>query len=112
MKNNVYKSIIISLIIITITILLPANHAETQEQSFSYTRIYSDEKGVTHFADESTDWIEYGWMEMYQTEYMESKTIIFFRCPSDWKMDWHPAPAKQFNIVLKGTMEIEVGNDI
>ena len=36
---------------------------------------------------------------------MQAKQIVFFKLPSGWFGDWHPAPKRQFFCCLSGEFE-------
>lgn len=70
-----------------------------------YTRIYSDEKGHTHFEEVKIDLEEKGPIGFLSSEYPVS-SMQFRTVPADYNWDFHTAPAKQFIVLLKGGVEI------
>jgi len=70
-----------------------------------YTRIFSDENGESYFEDINIDLNDngaVGWLsENYQVKKMQ-----FRKNDSDYNWDFHNAPAKQFIILLDGSIEI------
>jgi hypothetical protein len=44
------------------------------------------------------------------TPMQKAKEIGFLHLPAGYRSDWHPAPAKQFVLVLTGIMEVEAGD--
>ncbi|MEM7543771.1 MAG: cupin domain-containing protein [Pseudomonadota bacterium] len=79
---------------------------------FGYTEVYNDD-GVTHFRD--------GMVPLSVKDYAPpapalavsarypARDVAFGKVDAEWIGDWHPAPRRQFIIVLSGTFEIEVG---
>lgn len=41
---------------------------------------------------------------------IEATGILFRNTTGDYNLDWHPAPRKQFVIILEGSVEIEIGD--
>ena len=103
----------IGLVCLTIfisTILI--SNVKAQDESISYSRLYSDDKGITHFADDK--------FVLYSAYHGDVKTVMqtplqkvhgfnFLRAVAGWSV-WHSAKRKQFIFVLKGSMEIEAGD--
>ena len=44
------------------------------------------------------------------TPFLDASKIGFLRIPKSFKSDLHPAPAKQFVMVLTGVMEVQSGD--
>lgn len=59
---------------------------------------------VTHFRAERIPWIE------TRTELFPAVSVGYLRHSPGYASDWHPAPAKQYVMVLNGTMEVEAGD--
>lgn len=72
-------------------------------------RIYTGEDGESHFED--TD-ISLGKSENsdYRSELIKATGIIFRETGSDYDLDFHNAPRRQFVINLEGSVEIIVGD--
>lgn len=66
-----------------------------------YARLYADGGGVTHFADEALPW---------DTTLEEARGVSVRRRAAGYDRDWHPAPQRQFVVVLGGVLEIEAGD--
>lgn len=72
------------------------------------TRLYTGENNETHF-----DIIDYklfdngyiGWL----SNRIKVKELIFRETDGDYNYDFHPAPQKQFIVLLDGEIEIENG---
>ena len=101
-------------IFITVFLLLilfiAISFSKENDNSFLYIKISSDKDGITHFTEIRADLFPFGYMDMYSSAKMETKTICIFRAPPEFVTDWHPAPTKQFVIVLSGAMEVESGD--
>jgi hypothetical protein len=73
------------------------------------TRIYTGADGITHFEDFEIPLIDRG--DIGALAERESATGIIFRETSgDYDYDWHPAPRRQYILMLDGAVEIEVGD--
>ena len=76
-----------------------------------YTALYSDESDVTHFRNESLALHSSpDGRPLSNTDQQDATNTGFVRITSGAALDWHPAPRKQFVMVLKGVMEVEVGD--
>ena len=89
--------------------------AAQDERQFTYTVVFEDQQGVTHFREEQLRWqtsqtTQLGNMPALLTPYLDAQKIGFVRLHAGYDADWHPAPSKRFVIVLSGTGEIEVGD--
>ena len=69
--------------------------------ALGYARLYADDGGVTHFADEALPW---------GTSFQDARAVSIRRLASGYDRDWHPAPQRQFVVVLAGVLEIEAGD--
>ena len=74
-----------------------------------YTKIYSDEKGESHFKDIEIELesIEYAppAPPLMLSKFMPAKQFAFTVFKSGWYGDWHPTPMKQIYFILSGTLE-------
>lgn len=70
------------------------------------TRIYSDEKGETHFEDKEMPLINDGNIG-FLSKKIPVREIIFRTVKSEYDYDFHNAPQKQYVILLDGAIEIE-----
>jgi len=80
-----------------------------------YTRIFADEEGETHFEDVE---IELAFDQYappappFMVSELGSATHYgFSQFPSGWVGEWHPAPRRQFYIILSGEVECTVSDD-
>ena len=76
----------------------------------TYTRLYSDEHGESHFEDVEID--------LTLTEYTPpapplelssitpAKQFGFMNAPAGWSSDWHPTSARNIFFVLTGEWEV------
>jgi hypothetical protein len=83
------------------------------QTGLSYTAVYSDVSGVTHFRNEHLDWDTAqtpGALPILVTMFLDARSLRFVTLPQGYRQDWHPAPARQFVIVMSGVGEIEVGD--
>ena len=72
--------------------------------------LYTDTSGVTYFGDESLPLRSRNGAATRGTEPKDATDFGFVRLPSGPMLDWHPAPRKQFVMVLEGIMEVEAGD--
>jgi Cupin domain len=67
-------------------------------------RLYTGEDGQSHFEtidlDKTADW----------TQGLPTTNITFRSMPAGRFQDWHPAPRRQFVIILSGQLEIGLGD--
>ena len=73
---------------------------------FQVTRIYSDEKGESHFEDVEIPLQHAGDIGSL-SEALPAKSIIFREVLPSYDYDFHNAPQKQYIILLDGEIEIE-----
>ena len=78
-------------------------------RKLKYSVLYADSEGITHFRDEYLSWNDSG--DGFSTTPLENaKQIGFLRTQAGKNFDWHPAPSKQFVMILEGIMEVEAGD--
>lgn len=70
-----------------------------------YTRIYSDNQGESHFETIELKLTEEGPLGA-MSEVWSAKAVQFRENTSDYYWDYHNPPARQFVILLDGTIEI------
>jgi hypothetical protein len=71
------------------------------------TRIYSQD-GESHFEDTEVPLANLGSGGRF-SEPVTTKSVIFRETDSDYNLDFHPAPRRQYVINLTGSVEIETG---
>src|SRR4029077_5220930 len=68
-------------------------------------RIYAGQDGQTHFEDLPLP------AEESHNVAVQAGANLVFRCfPADYSSDWHTAPRRQYIFILKGQMEIGIGD--
>lgn len=70
------------------------------------TRIYSDEKGDSHFEDVEIPLADQGEIG-YLSDKIDVKKLQFRRVSADYDYDFHCAPQRQYIVLLDGGVEIE-----
>jgi quercetin dioxygenase-like cupin family protein len=78
------------------------------------TRIYTGADDLTHFAEgavalEMKDFSPPTPTVAVSTP-LPASSLAFVSLPAGWFGDWHPAPQRQFVLMLNGTFEIETGD--
>lgn len=73
---------------------------------FTIHRIYSDANGDSHFEDVAVPLKESG-MVGKLSEAIAAKSLIFREVAPSYDWDFHPAPQRQYIILLDGEIEIE-----
>ena len=79
-----------------------------------YTKIYSDEKGESHFKDIKIelDLVDYAppAPPFMVSKFMQAHQYGFTLFKSGWYGDWHPAPRRQLIFALSGATEVKVSS--
>lgn len=77
-----------------------------------FTRVYTDDHGETRFSDEVLTFqlVDYAppAPAISVSNVFEAENVSFISSPPGWHGDWHPAPRRQFILVLVGELEVEV----
>jgi hypothetical protein len=73
------------------------------------TRVYADEQGESHFGEQSIELRDGGEIG-HLSEPIAAKSVIFRRNDPGYDFDWHPAPRRQYIVLLDGAIEIEVSD--
>ena len=73
------------------------------------TRIYTGDDDLTHFEDIDIP-LEDGGDIGRLSERLPATGIIFRETAGDYDYDWHPAPRRQYILMLDGAVDIEVGD--
>ena len=68
-------------------------------------RLYADDKGESHFQDVEVEFTE-ATRGGRLSPRLPATGIIFREVPSDYDLDWHPAPRRQYIINLDAGVEI------
>jgi hypothetical protein len=77
-----------------------------RHKMFSIVRIFSDQKGDSHFEDVMIPLKERGKVGRL-SDAVEAKSLIFREVESSYDWDFHCAPQKQYIVLLDGQIEIE-----
>lgn len=76
----------------------------------TYTRIYSDDSGESHFEDVEIDFDLTEYAPPAPPLDLSSVTPAiefgFMRAPAGWSSDWHPSTARNVFVVLSGEWEV------
>lgn len=75
-------------------------------KEFKITRVYADENGDTHFETMAIPLADSGPIG-YLSEKFKVDSLSFRKVLPYYDFDFHPAPARQFIILLDGEIEIE-----
>ena len=67
--------------------------------------LYVDDKGISHFRDIEVEWAETTNAGQLRKR-LPATGIIFRETSSDYDLDWHPAPRRQYIINLDGAVQI------
>ena len=102
------KTILI-LALVLVPVFCASSEAQDQKQ-LQYSVLSPDSHDLTHFGDEYLLWQSGGNPQTLVTPFLDAEKIGFLRMPQGYRSDWHPAPRKQFVMVLKGVMEVEAGD--
>jgi hypothetical protein len=73
------------------------------------TRIYTGDDGESHFEDVIVK-LEPSGLAGLLSEPVAAKSVIFRETGSDYDLDFHPAPRRQYVVNLTGGVELEIGS--
>lgn len=73
------------------------------------THVYTGSDDRTHFDEIDIALSDAGEIGRL-SEIVPATGIIFRETDADYDYDWHPAPCRQFVVLLEGAIEIEVGD--
>ena len=73
------------------------------------TRVFADQEGESHFEDVEIELTSSGKIGKLSDK-LPAKNIIFRENEPEYNYDWHPAPQKQYIILLDGEIELEVSD--
>lgn len=112
MRNNLlcFVSLGISLIltstVVPSTIGQVVNSVPSIESHVEISKLVADSSGETHFTTEKVKW----WNWFYSGRRTDDKPVTsfqFYHLKNGLDMGLHPAPRKQFLIIIQGTLQIE-----
>lgn len=79
-----------------------------------YVRLYAGPDGVSHFEDIALELSEVAMAPpappFLASQPVDASAVLFCQSPPGWEGDWHPAPHRQFVLLLAGELEVEVGD--
>jgi oxalate decarboxylase/phosphoglucose isomerase-like protein (cupin superfamily) len=81
----------------------------TTTRSFPITRVLQDDDGTTHVEDGEIVTRASGAIG-FLSDAVDPANIVFRVTDGDYDYDWHPAPTRQFVLMLTGAIEITVGD--
>jgi len=73
------------------------------------TRVFADENGESHFDEREVELRDAGAIGRL-SEPIPARSVIFRTNEPGYDYDWHPAPQRQFIVLLDGAIEIEVSD--
>ena len=73
------------------------------------TRVYADEQGESHFDEVEVELRDAGPIG-HLSEPIPAREVIFRCNDPSYDYDWHPAPRRQFIVLLDGAIELEVSD--
>ena len=73
------------------------------------TRIVTGADGATHFEAVEIPLTDAGSIGRL-SEMVPASGVVFRETPGDYDYDWHPAPRRQYIVLLDGEIEITVGD--
>lgn len=80
------------------------NHAR-----FPVTRVVADAAGTTRFEDGYIHLSDGGPIGLLSDPVVADQ-VVFRSTGADYDYDWHPAPRRQFILMMSGAIEIETGD--
>jgi hypothetical protein len=79
----------------------------SRDEVMKIARLYTGEDNESHFEDIEMPLEDKGAIGMLSRP-LQASGIIFRETGSDYDYTWHPAPRRQFVIMLEGSVDIEV----
>jgi len=82
-----------------------------EHQVTTYVRIYSDDAGETHFDEVAVSvTLTTPALQVLFASPIETRRALFCRLRGDLVGGWHPAPSRQFFVLLSGEIEGQVSD--
>ena len=79
-----------------------------------YVRLYADSDGVSHFEDIEVSTKSQNFAPpsppAFISEPIATAQMLFNRLPAGWYGDWHPAPKRQYGILMDGELQVTAGD--
>ena len=83
-------------------------------QPFKFTRVFADSTGASHFSAVEMNFKLADFAPpappISVSEIITADKAFMISSPAGWYGDWHPAPARQYVIVLTGELEVQVSD--
>lgn len=99
---------------VILALLIWARVSYAADQGVAVVTLYSDATAdITHFRIDVIEWSENTDPNVSVaavTKLSPATQVGFVRIPAGYRSDWHPAPRKQYVMVLRGRMEVEAGD--
>ena len=115
-KSKVIRQLqILLFILFTVTLTMRADDNTTRKPTnLSYTRIYIDEAGDSHFSDEEIPMTLSSYAQpepkVGLSSTQEASSLTFLSAPPGYFADWHTAVRQQYLFHLSGSSEIVVSD--
>ena len=81
---------------------------------FTFTRLYSDANGESHFDDVEVDFAATDYTlaapPLNLSDITNATSVRFMEAPAGWVSDWHTSPNRVLFIVLSGEWEVVVSD--
>lgn len=104
-------------VFITLAFLSFTSVSYAAEQGVAVSTLYTDTGAdTTHFRTDTIEWVanpsnpDASAAVAAMTELSPATQLGFVRVPAGYRSDWHPAPRKQYVMVLSGKLEVEAGD--
>lgn len=97
-----------SMFMLIIALLASTVFAQSRLDTMSFTRMYADERGVSHFADDEIPFGEENTYGAKVTPFTSATSIGYLLLPPGFSQDWSLTPVAQWIIILSGTGELQV----
>ncbi|HEY8205355.1 MAG TPA: hypothetical protein VIF81_11555 [Pyrinomonadaceae bacterium] len=76
----------------------------------TYTQLFSDESGESHFRDVEIEFTSSDYAPpappLNLSAFTSASQIGFMEAPAGWSSDWHPSSARNLFVVLTGEWEV------
>jgi mannose-6-phosphate isomerase-like protein (cupin superfamily) len=83
-------------------------------QFLKHYRIYADDSGESHLDQKEVKQSLVNAAPpappFYVSAFNPASKYGFYSAPPEWTGNWHPAPAKQFMVLLSGALDVEVSD--
>ncbi len=104
-------------VFIALAFLILAHVSYAADQGVAVSTLYTDTAAdTTHFRTDTIEWLvdasnpDATAAVAALTELYPATQLGFVRIPAGYRSDWHPAPRKQYVMVLSGKLEVEAGD--